>query len=172
MAEQSQINELDRLLKQNIEDMDKATEANLISVPPRAGAESGNGSAPAGQPPETGTPSPSAGTDNTGTGGNDTGDSSSNNQDAPAQPENGRDTPEPRRPERIPDGISRAYDDVSLGEFDTKAPKEKTETKGSKPKGGITPPKRDRGGTKGKSGGDDIMEVFGMTVLWLFMPGQ
>ena len=26
--------------------------------------------------------------------------------------------------------------------------KEKTETKGSKPKGGITPPKRDRGGTK------------------------
>lgn len=48
MAEQSQINELDRLLKQNIEDMDKATEANLISVPPRAGAESGNGSAPAG----------------------------------------------------------------------------------------------------------------------------
>lgn len=160
MAEQSQINELDRLLKQNIEDMDKATEANLISVPPRAGAETGNGSAPAGQPPETGTPSPSAGIDNTGTGGNDTGDSSSNNQDAPAQPENGRDTPEPRRPERIPDGISRAYDDVSLGEFDTKAPKEKTETKGSKPKGGITPPKRDRGGTKGKSGGDDIMEVF------------
>lgn len=49
---------------------------------------------------------------------------------------------------------------MSLGEFDTKAPKEKTETKGSKPKGGITPPKRDRGGTKGKSGGDDIMEVF------------
>lgn len=160
MAEQSQINKLDRILKQNIEDMEKATEANLISVPPRAGAETGNGSAPAGQPPETGTPSPSAGTDNTGTGGNDTGDSSSNNQDAPAQPENGRDTPEPRRPERIPDGISRAYDDVSLGEFDTKAPKEKTETKGSKPKGGITPPKRDRGGTKGKSGGDDIMEVF------------
>lgn len=160
MAEQSQINKLDRILKQNIEDMEKATEANLISVPPRAGAETGNGSAPAGQPPETGTPSPSAGTDNTGTGGNDTGDSSSNSQDAPAQPENGRDTPEPRRPEKIPDGISRAYDDVSLGEFDTKAPKEKTETKGSKPKGGITPPKRDRGGTKGKSGGDDIMEVF------------
>lgn len=48
MAEQSQINKLDRILKQKIEDMDKATEANLISVPPRAGAESGNGSAPAG----------------------------------------------------------------------------------------------------------------------------
>ena len=39
MAEQSQINKLDRILKQKIEDMDKATEANLISVPPRAGAE-------------------------------------------------------------------------------------------------------------------------------------
>lgn len=34
MAEQSQINKLDRILKQNIEDMEKATEANLISVPP------------------------------------------------------------------------------------------------------------------------------------------
>ena len=42
MAEQSQINKLDRILKQNIEDMEKATEANLISVPPRAGAETGN----------------------------------------------------------------------------------------------------------------------------------
>ena len=160
MAEQSQINKLDRILKQNIEDMEKATEANLISVPPRAGAETGNGSAPAGQQPETGTPSPSAGSENTVSGGNDPGGSSSHNQDAPAQPKNGRDTPEPRRPERIPDGISRAYDDVSLGEFDTKSPKETTETKGSKPKVGITPPKRDRGGTKGKSGGDDIMEVF------------
>ena len=29
-----------------------------------------------------------------------------------------------------------------------------------KSNGSITPPKRDRGGTKGKSGGDNIMEVF------------
>lgn len=160
MAEQSQINELDRLLKQNIEEIDKATNANLVGVPPRAGAESGNGSTPSGARSESGASSSSA--DNTETSGNNAGENDGNRQDTPtsAESENRQDTPEPRRPERIPDGVSRAYDDVSLGEFDTKAPKEKTETKGSKPKGGITPPKRDRGGTKGKSGGDDIMEVF------------
>lgn len=160
MAEQSQINELDRLLKQNIEEIDKATNANLVGVPPRAGAESGNGSTPSGARSESGASSSSA--DNTETNGNNAGENDGNRQDTPtsAESEDRQDTPEPRRPERIPDGVSRAYDDVSLGEFDTKAPKEKTETKGSKPKGGITPPKRDRGGTKGKSGGDDIMEVF------------
>lgn len=160
MAEQSQINELDRLLKQNIEEIDKATNANLVGVPPRAGAESGTGSTPSGARSESGASSSSA--DNTETSGNNAGKNDGNRQDTPtsAESENRQDTPEPRRPERIPDGVSRAYNDVSLGEFDTKAPKEKTETKGSKPKGGITPPKRDRGGTKGKSGGDDIMEVF------------
>lgn len=171
MAEQSQINELDRLLKQNIEEIDKATNANLVGVPPRAGAESGTGSTPSGARSESGASSSSA--DNTETSGNNAGENDGNRQDTPtsAESENRQDTPEPRRPERIPDGVSRAYNDVSLGEFDTKAPKEKTETKGSKPKGGITPPKRDRGGTR-EIRGDDIMEVFGMTVLWLFMPGQ
>ncbi len=74
-----------------------------------------------------------------------------NEQPAPA--------PQPNRPERIPDGVSRAYDDLPADDFDVKAPKDKKEQNVIS-KSSIVPPKRDRGGTKGKSGGDNIMEVF------------
>ena len=57
------------------------------------------------------------------------------------------------------DGISRAYGDADIGDFDNKAPKSKEDFK-TKTSSGVTPPKRERGGTKGKSGGDNIMEVF------------
>ena len=57
------------------------------------------------------------------------------------------------------DGVSRAYGDSDLGDFDTKAPQNKESLK-TKASSGITPPKRERGGTKGKYGGDNIMEVF------------
>ena len=59
----------------------------------------------------------------------------------------------------IYDGVSRAYADIDTGQFDTKAPRNVEKIKNSK-SGSITPPKRERGGSKGKSGGDNIMEVF------------
>lgn len=57
------------------------------------------------------------------------------------------------------DGVSRAYGDSDLGDFDTKAPQNKDGLK-TRAAPEVNPPKRDRGGTKGKSGGDNIMEVF------------
>lgn len=82
-----------------------------------------------------------------------------NNQAESPNNQNENPEPQPRRPERTPDGISRAYDEIPLDGFDTKAPQDRKE-KNVVSKGSIVPPKRDRGGTKGKSGGDNIMEVF------------
>ena len=102
--------------------------------------------------------------------GNNTGDNGAGNDNNTPNTGNEPDQPEPQAEDNtqqqtpprpiVYDGVSRAYDDVISGEFDTKAPRDEEKTVKAKGKGSITPPKRERGGSKGKSGGDNIMEVF------------
>ncbi len=93
---------------------------------------------------------------NTQNGGDNTANGTENiNPDDNVQP-----TPQPQVTRRaVYDGVSRAYEDIDTGQFDTKAPHDNEKIKNNE-SGSITPPERDRGGSKGKSGGDNIMEVF------------
>ena len=138
MVTDSRDDELDKQLKEAEEYMEKKTEENLNS----------DDDSSVQQDSAATTEDTENQSDTEKNGGNQT--ETEENQDGNTQQQ---------QTERAPDGVSRAYNDVAVDEFDTKAPQDKKE-KEIKSNGSITPPKRDRGGTKGKSGGDNIMEVF------------
>ncbi len=131
MVTDSQEDELDKQLKEAEEYMDNKIEENLNSDDSEATTEDVENQS----------------------------DTEENSEHQPETEENQDDNTQQPPAERTPDGVSRAYNDVVVDEFDTKAPQDKKE-KEVKSNDSITPPKRDRGGTKGKSGGDNIMEVF------------
>lgn len=148
MVTNSQNDDLSARIKKDLEEIERKTQENLRMDTPSANEGSSTNEAGAASP--AGNPEPPEGNNNT--------DTNTDNRNA-SQEEQQETPPQPRRPERAPDGVSRAYDDVPVDGFDVKAPKDKKE-KNVISSSSITPPKRDRGGTKGKSGGDNIMEVF------------
>ena len=155
MVTNSQMDDLDKENKKLSEEIDKQIEENLHM--------DGNSLSSETETSETQSNSENANESTTETEATQT-DSNENrennhNQDETSQNQPESPQPQPRRPQRTPDGVSRAYDEMPIEGFDTKAPKDKKE-KNVVSKGSIVPPKRDRGGTKGKSGGDNIMEVF------------
>ena len=154
MVTNSQMDDLDKENKKLEEEIDKQITENL-NMDENALKDEENPSASSANSENAGETASETG-ENPGSNRNGE-DNNHRNESQGNQNENPE--PQPRRPERTPDGISRAYDEMPLDGFDTKAPQDKKE-KNVISKGSIVPPKRDRGGTKGKSGGDNIMEVF------------
>lgn len=153
MVTNSQSDDLSARIKKDLEEIERKTQENLrvdsSLTNEDSTVSSSNTDADISSPAETQTSTEDI---------NDTDTNTANNVNT-LQDEQQEPPSQPREPERIPDGVSRAYDEVPVEGFDVKAPKDKKE-KNVVSKGSITPPKRDRGGTKGKSGGDNIMEVF------------